>query len=393
MTLSGNIKEKVKASFDEIVRVRRHLHENPELSFREHGTSAFIAGRLGHYGIEFRTVADTGLVARIPGRKGNGRTIALRAELDALPVQEETGLPFSSSRPGIMHACGHDVHAACLLGSARIIKDMEKEFAGTVYFIFQPGEETLPGGAKKMLDENLFDGDEPDLIIAQHVLPELGAGEAGIRPGMYMASGDEIYIEISGEGGHGAMPHTTVDTVATMAQVVVALQQVASRFAPPHIPTVLSFGKFIANGATNVIPPEAIIEGTFRTMDETWRAKAHEKITAIASGIASGMGAACRVEIRKGYPVLHNDPANSLLVRRLMEEFIGTANVRELPLRMTTEDFAWFARKYPAVFYRIGTGMPGKLLHSPHFDINEQAMETGTGLLAWLALSFLGGDH
>jgi amidohydrolase len=393
MTLSGNIREKVKACFDEIVQVRRHLHKNPELSFREHGTSAFIAGRLRHYGIEFRTVADTGLVARIPGRKGNGRTIALRAELDALPVQEETGLPFSSSRPGIMHACGHDVHAACLLGSARIIKDMEKEFAGTVYFIFQPGEETLPGGAKKMLDENLFDGDEPDLIIAQHVLPELGAGEAGIRPGMYMASGDEIYIEISGEGGHGAMPHTTVDTVATMAQVVVALQQVASRFAPPHIPTVLSFGKFIANGATNVIPPEAIIEGTFRTMDETWRAKAHEKITAIASGIASGMGAACRVEIRKGYPVLHNDPENSLLVRRLMEEFIGTGNVRELPLRMTTEDFAWFARKYPAVFYRIGTGMPGKLLHSPHFDINEQAMETGTGLLAWLALSFLGGDH
>jgi amidohydrolase len=389
MELSEIIKEKAKTCFDEIVQIRRHLHKYPELSFHEHETSAFIAGRLSKYGIEYKEVADTGLVARIPGSKGNGKTIALRAELDALPIQEDTGLPYSSSRPGIMHACGHDVHAACLTGTARIIKDLQNQFAGTVYLVFQPGEESLPGGAKKMLDANLFDNQEPDLIIAQHVLPELNSGEAGIRPGLYMASGDEIYIEISGQGGHGAMPHTTVDTVAATSQIVVALQQVTSRFAPPHIPTVLTFGKFIANGATNVIPPRATLEGTFRTMDETWRARAHEKITAIATGTAAALGAACSVEIRKGYPVLHNHPASTMLVKRLMEEFIGTASVRELPVRMTTEDFAWFAMKYPAVFYRLGTGMPGRQLHTPTFDIDERIMETGTGLLSWLALSFL----
>jgi amidohydrolase len=393
MELSENIKEKAKACFDEIVQIRRHLHKYPELSFHEHETSAFIADRLRLYGIETKKVAGTGLVARITGSRGKGKTIALRAELDALPIQEETGLPYCSTRPGIMHACGHDVHAACLAGSAKIIKELQNQFAGTVYLVFQPGEESLPGGAIKMLDEGLFDNEEPDLIIAQHVMPELDAGQAGIRPGMYMASGDEIYIDISGQGGHGAMPHTTVDTVAVMSQIVVALQQITSRFAPPNIPTVLTFGKFIANGATNVIPPKASLEGTFRTMDETWRANAHEKIKAIATGIADALGAACNVEIRKGYPVLHNHPDSSMLVKRLMERFIGTASVKELPVRMTTEDFAWFAMKYPAVFYRLGTGMAGRQLHSPGFDIDERIMETGTGLMAWLALSFLGAGE
>ncbi len=390
MILAEEIRENVRLLFDDIVGVRRHLHRHPELSFQEYETSAFISGLLKDYGIEFKRVADTGILARINGKKGaGGRSIALRAELDALPVSEETGLSFQSVRSGVMHACGHDVHAACLLGSARVIKSMEKEFSGTVYLIFQPGEETLPGGAKKMLDENMFEGAEPDLIIAQHVLPELKTGEAGIRSGMYMASGDEIYIDISGEGGHGAMPHTTTDTVAIMSQIVVSLQQISSRFAPPHIPTVLSFGRLIAGGATNVIPKVVTLEGTFRTMDETWRAQAHEKITAIATKTAAGLGAGCRVEIRKGYPVLYNDPVKTTLVRQLMGEFLGEDKVRELPLRMTTEDFAWFARKYPAVFYRLGTGMPGKMLHSPAFDIDEKAMLTGTGLFSWLALSFL----
>ena len=390
MKLAEKIRIKVNTHFDEIVGIRRHLHQYPELSFQEFETSRFIAGKLKEYGIDFKSVAETGIVAVITGKKGwNNRSVALRSELDALPVTEETDLPFRSANPGVMHACGHDVHTACLLGSARIIKELEDDFSGSVFLVFQPGEESLPGGAKMMLDNNLFEGRKPELIIAQHVLPELDAGYAGLKSGLYMASGDEIFISLTGKGGHGAMPHITTDTVVAMSQVVIALQQVSSRFAPPNIPTVLSFGKFIANGATNVIPKEVILEGTFRTMDETWRAKAHEIITGIATKTASSLGASCRVEIRKGYPVLYNDPVKTGRARKLMEEFLGPDKVRDLPLRMTSEDFAWFAMKYPAVFYRIGTGRPDKMLHSPDFDIDEQSMITGSGLPVWLALSFL----
>ena len=390
MELAEKIRIKVRTHFDEIAGIRRHLHKYPELSFQEYETSRFIAGKLREYGIDFKSVAQTGLVAVITGKRGrNNRSVALRAELDALPVGEETDLPFKSVNPGVMHACGHDVHSACLLGSARIIKELEDEFSGSVFLVFQPGEESLPGGAKMMLDKNLFEGRKPDLIIAQHVLPELDTGYAGLKSGIYMASGDEIFISVAGKGGHGAMPHTTTDTVVAMSQVVIALQQVSSRFAPPNIPTVLSFGKFIANGATNVIPKEVILEGTFRTMDETWRAKAHEIITGIATKTANSLGASCRVEIRKGYPVLYNDPGKTGRARKLMEEYLGLEKVKDLPIRMTTEDFAWFAMEYPAVFYRIGTGRPDKMLHTPDFDIDEKSMITGSGLPAWLALSFL----
>lgn len=390
MDLGKKIRETAELNFKEVITVRRHIHKNPELSFKEYNTSRFIKEKLDEYGINYRPVAETGIIATIKGKKGEARrSIAIRAELDALPIQEENDLPYKSINPGIMHACGHDVHLACLLGSARIIKSLEKEFSGSVYLIFQPGEECLPGGAKKMLEENLFEGDEPEMIIAQHVLPELETGETGIKSGLYMASGDEIYISVTGEGGHGAIPHVTTDTVVTMSQIVVALQQVSSRFAPAHIPTVLSFGKFIANGATNIIPKEVILEGTFRTMDETWRAKAHEIITGIATKTANSLGADCRVEIRKGYPVLYNDPLRTRATRQLMEEYLGVDKVKDIPIRMTTEDFAWFAKKFPIVFYRLGTGKPDKMLHTPVFNIDEKAMLTGSGLPAWLALSFL----
>jgi amidohydrolase len=390
MGLAEIIREKADSSFNEVIAIRRHIHMNPELSFKEYETSRFIADKLTEYGIEFRTVAETGILAWITGRKNRSeKSIAIRSELDALPIREENETPYKSVRDGIMHACGHDVHSACLLGSARIIKSLEKDFSGTVYFIFQPGEESLPGGAIKMLDEDLFGDNKPDLIIAQHVLPEMGCGETGVRPGIYMASADEIYITVTGEGGHAAMPHNTTDTVVAMAQVIVALQQISSRFAPPHIPTVLSFGKLIANGATNVIPREVTLDGTFRTMDETWRARAHELITSIATKTASSLGAACMVEIRKGYPVLKNDPARTELIKNLMKEYLGSDKVNDLPIRMTSEDFAWFAMKYPAVFYRLGTGMPDRKLHTPVFDIDEKAVITGTGLSAWLALSYL----
>ena len=390
MDLAELIRKKAIASFAEVVDIRRHLHTHPELSFKEFQTSDFIKGKLREYGIEYKEVAKTGVVATITGKKGPGHhSVALRAELDALPVTEDNELPFKSVNEGIMHACGHDVHAACLLGSARILKDIENDFSGTVFFIFQPGEESLPGGAKLMMDENIFGDKNPAVIIAQHVLPELEAGVVGLKQGIYMASGDEIYISVSGKGGHGAIPHKTTDTVVIMCQIVIALQQISSRFAPPNIPTVLSFGKFTANGATNIIPKEVQIEGTFRTMDETWRAKAHEIITNIATKTASSLGADCSVEIRKGYPVLYNDPEKTGMAKSLAETYNGKEKVTDLPVRMTTEDFAWFAQKYPAVFYRLGTGKPDNMLHTPDFDIDEQAMITGTGLPAWLALSFL----
>ncbi|TVR70699.1 MAG: amidohydrolase [Marinilabiliales bacterium] len=390
MQLAEIIRKKSAQYLDEVIAIRRHIHMHPELSFREHETSAFVKKRLEEYGLDCKTVAGTGLLATITGKAGrSSKCIALRAELDALPVTEKNDLPWRSLVPGVMHACGHDVHASCLIGAARIIKELEDEFTGTVHLLFQPGEETLPGGAKKLLEEKVFGNNQPSVVIAQHVLPELGAGETGIRPGVYMASGDEIYITVSGKGGHGATPDKTVDTVAAMSHVVVALQQVSSRFAPPHIPTVLSFGKFIANGATNVIPGEVIIEGTFRTMDEEWRAEAHEIINRIAVNIATSLGASCSVEIRKGYPVLYNDPGMTSLMGSYMKEYLGSRKVKDLQIRMTTEDFAWFAREYPAVFYRLGTGMPDRLLHSPEFDIDEQIMLEGTGLPAWLALSFL----
>ncbi len=375
---------------DEVIASRRYIHMNPELSFREYETAAFIIKKLEEYGIDCEIVAETGVVARITGEAGRSdKCVALRAELDALPVTEENDLPWKSSVPGVMHACGHDVHAACMLGAARIINEMKNEFAGTVIMLFQPGEEALPGGAKKMLDANVFGNTPPSLILAQHVLPGLHAGETGIRGGIYMASGDEIYITLSGKGGHGATPDTTIDTVVAMSQVVISLQQVSSRFAPPNIPTVLSFGKLIANGATNVIPRQVTLEGTFRTMDENWRAHAHEIINRIATNTAAIHGASCSVEIRKGYPVLYNDPEKTILVAGLMEEYLKKDKVKELPVRMTTEDFAWFAQQYPAVFYRIGTGMPERQLHAPDFDIDEQAMLAGSGLPVWLAISYL----
>lgn len=394
MNLTEKIEEKTRLFYNDVLTVRRHIHKNPELSFKEYETSRFISNKLQEYGIDYKHVTETGLVARITGKKGkNKNCIALRAELDALPIQEETDLSFKSVKPGVMHACGHDVHAACLLGSARVIKSFENDFSGTVYFIFQPGEESLPGGAKKMMDENLFDDNDPEIIIAQHVLPEMEVGNFGVKQGIYMASADEIYITITGEGGHGAMPHTTIDTVVATSQVIIALQQISSRFAPPHIPTVLSFGKLIANGATNVIPKQVTLEGTFRTMDEKWRARAHEIITDIATKTSSSLGASCSVEIRKGYPVLYNNPQKTQMVKQLMEEFLGAEKVEDLQIRMTSEDFAWFAGKFPAVFYRIGTGKPGNKLHTPVFDIDENALLTGTGLFAWLALSFLDTKH
>lgn len=319
--------------------------------------------------------------------------IALRSDMDALPVNEETGLPFCSDNEGIMHACGHDIHMASLLGAIKVLHELRDEISGTVLFIFQPGEEKLPGGAKLMMEEGIFRDTAPDLIIAQHVLPEMETGHVGFRPGAYMASSDEIFLTVKGRGGHGALPEKIDDPVLMAAQILVSLQQEINRRSPKGTPTVLSFGKVIANGAVNVIPDEVNLEGTFRTMNEAWRKQAHELIRKIASGIASGMGGEIDLQIKHGYPVLKNDPKYSLKARQLATELLNQENVIDMDIRMTAEDFAWFSHAYPAFMYRLGVKSPLNEiitpLHTGRFLPDENALKTGISMLSWLTMNFL----
>jgi amidohydrolase len=312
--------------------------------------------------------------------------------MDALPIEEQTNVPYASKHKGVMHACGHDAHTASLLGSASILSQLRDDWEGTVLFIFQPGEETFPGGAKLLLDEGALNNPKPQLIIGQHVLPEMAAGNVGFKEGLYMASGDEIYLTITGKGGHGAMPHTLNDTVLAAAHTVVALQQITSRFVPANIPTVLSFGKFIANGATNIIPEIVEIAGTLRTMDESWRQKIKEKIITTAQAVSEAMGTECKVTINNGYPMVYNHPGLTRQSINLAKEFLGNDHVEEMDLRMTAEDFGYYSQVFPSTFYRFGvkqlTGDTGAL-HTSCFNLNDEALETSAGLMAWLAISLI----
>jgi len=313
--------------------------------------------------------------------------------MDALPIHETNHTDYTSTVPGVMHACGHDVHSACVLGAGIILNKLRNQFPGVVNLLFQPGEEVLPGGARLMLEEGVFDNQRPSGVIAQHVYPSLEAGKVGFREGKYMASTDEIYLTIKGRGGHGALPQHLNDPIVAAAQVILSLQQVSSRLAPPAIPTVLSFGKVIAEGATNVIPDIVQLEGTFRTMDESWRMKAHEHIRRIATETAHAYGVKADVDIRKGYPVLTNDPELTRRSKAAAAEYLGEENVEELDIRMTAEDFAWIAMEYPACFYRLGTaGTNGGFtsgVHTSTFDIDEEALRTGSGLMAFLTIKEL----
>ncbi len=393
MNLIKTIKELAEQIYPEIQAIRRHIHKNPELSFEEHETADFIAARLEQEGIPCRKgIAGTGILAEIEGQSG-GRIIALRAELDALPIKEDTGVDYQSRKPGRMHACGHDVHAASLIGTARILKELSEQFSGKVKLVFQPGEEKAPGGARLMLEEGLFGKEEPELVIAQHVYPEMFTGKLGFREGKTMASSDEIYITVKGKGGHAAMPHKTTDSVLIASHILVALQQIVSRHAEASTPTVLSFGRVVAEGAVNVIPPEVKMEGTFRTMDEKWREQAHKRMREMARSIAGSMGAECDFRIVEGYPVLINDPDITRKSAGFAADYLGAENIEELELRMTAEDFAFFAQKYPSVLYRLGV-RDGKQetplqLHTPTFDVDEEALKTGMGAMAWIALSHL----
>ena len=392
-TLISLIKEQAHLFREDIIADRRHLHANPELSFREFNTSAYLQGRLQEMGIDYKVLAGTGIMAEIKGLKGDGPMIALRADMDALPITEENEVSYKSKHEGVMHACGHDVHTSVLLGVVRTLNAVRDEFSGTVRFIFQPAEEKLPGGAQQMIAEGVLENPAPLYVIGQHVFPQIEAGKVAIPKGVCMASMDEITVTITGKGGHGAMPHLTIDPVLIASQMVVALQQLVSRAANPQMPTVLSFGKFIADGAINVIPDTVHLEGTFRTFDDDWRNEAHERMKKLACTLVEGMGGTCAFNIRRGYPSVNNNEALSDAMNTLAGEYIGEENVVPVEDLMAAEDFAYYSYQKPSVFYFLGVGNAEKNitapLHSPAFDVDENALETGAGLMAFFALALL----
>lgn len=394
MNLADQIHRLADEIFPDVVAARRHLHAHPELSKKEFKTAAFIASQLEQIGIPFKQgVAGTGLVALIEGKNPGKRMIALRADMDALPINEENNVDYTSRNPGIMHACGHDVHMASLLGAARILHTLKAQFEGSIRLIFQPSEENYPGGASLMIKEGVLENPRPAAIFGQHVFPGLEAGKVGIRSGKYMASTDEIYLTVKGKGGHGGMPHTVIDPVLIASHIVVALQQIVSRRAKPSMPTVLSFGRIIGEGRTNIIPAEVKLEGTIRTFDETWRKQAHQLIRDIAEGTAKAMGGECEVFIDLGYPFLANDEQLADNFRAWAGEYLGKENVEELELAMTAEDFAWYSQILPACFYRLGVRNETKglvsNLHTSTFNIDEEALRTGAGLMAYVAIKQL----
>ena len=391
--LKDKIQQLSDELFDEVRDVRHHLHAHPELSFQEHETANFLIQQLEKHGIPIdQRWVTTGFSVVIDSGK-EGATIALRADLDALPIQEKNDQPYRSKNDGIMHACGHDVHSSCLYGVARILNQTKDEWSGKAILFFQAGEEKLPGGASLMIEEGIMKKYRPKRMIAQHVFPELEVGNVGFKEGMYMASADEIYLTVKGKGGHAALPNKNVDPIVIAANLINELQQISSRIAPPTIPTVLSFGKIIGNGATNVIPDEVKLEGTLRTMDEEWREIYHKKIEEICNNVSEAHGGSCDVNIKKGYPFLVNDATTTQLSRKSAEEYLGKDAVKELSLRMTAEDFAYFSQESSVCFYRLGVGNEAKgivhSVHHPQFDIDEDALRYGMGLMSYIAIQQL----
>lgn len=392
--LKERIQELAAQVMETTIQNRRHLHAHPELSYHEYETAAFVAAKLDELGISYQKMANTGLVALITGDKPSAEVVALRADMDALPIVEANEVAYKSTNPGVMHACGHDVHTASLLGTAAILQQLKTEFAGTIKLIFQPAEEVLPGGASLMIKEGVLENPKPHAVFGQHVMPLIETGKVGFRAGKYMASTDELYVTVKGKGGHGAQPQQNIDPVIISAHILVALQQIVSRVADPKSPSVLSFGKVIANGATNVIPNEVKLEGTFRTLDEKWREEAHVRMKKMAEGIAESMGGSCEFEIRKGYPFLINEEKLTGQAKAYAEDYLGKENVVDLDIWMAAEDFAYYSQTADACFYRLGTRNEARgitsSVHTPSFDIDEQAFAISTGLMAYLALKRLG---
>ena len=395
MNLIEEIKSLAHAQRDEVVQWRRWMHRHPELSQEEYGTMAFVAERLREMGLEPRTgIGKTGVMAMLRGgMEPDSYCVALRADYDALPITEATGLPYASENEGVMHACGHDMHTCSLLGAAKILVQLREQLRGSLMFIFEPSEEKYPGGARMMMEDGLFNEVTPNEIYSFHCLPEMDYGRVGMRKGKYMASTDELYWTVTGRGGHGATPHLSVDPIVVASHIVIALQQVVSRNAAPMMPTVLTIGKIQeVSGRTNIIPDTVKMEGIIRTFDEQWRLEAHEKIRKISCGVAEAMGAECDLFIDYGYPYVVNDDECTQQVHDNACAYLGEDKVEWLDLRMTAEDFAFFAQKIPACYYRIGIHEPGtpfSNLHRPNLIVDERSLELANGLIAYNAVMAL----
>ena len=392
--LIKEVKQAVAGFSEQLIKIRHHLHAHPEISFQEKETAAYLSKILSSWGIEHQNnIGGYGIVGLIQGRNPDKKIIALRADMDALAIDEQNQIPYKSLNAGVMHACGHDMHMTCLLGTVKILNNLKNDFEGTVKFIFQPGEEELPGGSIKMIEEGVLKNPDVEAIFAQHVFPELEAGEVGFKSGMYMASSDEVKLFIRGKGGHAAIPNNRDDTVLAAAQLILELEKVLNANKPQDVPSILAIGRFIANGTYNVIPSEVQLLGTFRTFSESWRIEAHQLIKETAKKVALSYGINAEVVIRKGYPFLINNEKLTQKARQAAIEFLGKENVKDLEIRMTVEDFARYGQLIPACFYRLGTGNKSKgitsNLHTPTFNVDEKSIETGTGLMVWMALKNL----
>jgi amidohydrolase len=394
MDLLAKIKSLSQQHSGHVVTQRRHIHANPELSYQEFNTAKYVAEQLRGIGlVPQEGIATTGVLAEIKGKNPEKKSIALRADMDALPIHEANNVPYKSQITGVMHACGHDVHTSSLLGTARILNEIKDHFEGTVRLLFQPGEEKNPGGASYMIRDGALKNPQPSGIIGQHVFPLLPVGKIGFKEGMYMASCDELYLKVIGKGGHGAAPDLAIDPILIASHIIIALQQVISRNASPKQPTVLTFGKITGEGATNIIPNEVNIAGTFRAMNEEWRESALKKIKKMAESIAEGMGGKCEVDISRGYPYLENNPELTRRLRTAAEAYVGRENVVDLDITLGAEDFSYYSQVIPASFYRLGTRNEAKgitsYVHTPTFDIDEDALALGPGLMAWMAVNEL----
>ncbi|MBS1754787.1 MAG: M20 family metallopeptidase [Ferruginibacter sp.] len=389
--MKDTIRQLAKKYAPEFIQIRQHLHTNPELSYQEFETSAFVQKKLSEFGIPFEVKATTGVVGLIKSKNPGAMVTALRADMDALPIMEENDVPYKSKNNGVMHACGHDVHTTCLLGAAKILNQLKDEWEGTVKLIFQPGEEKNPGGASLLIKEGVLENPRPQKIFALHVHPGLEVGKVSFRNGMVMASADEIYISIKSKGGHAAAPQLTADTILIASHLIISLQQIVSRNNSPFNPSVLSITSFQGGNTTNVIPSEVKLMGTFRAMNEEWRFKAHELIKKQTIELVAAMGAEATIHIDVGYPFVLNDEQLGNETIKKAREYLGESNVEETELRMGAEDFAYYSHQLPACFFRLGAGNKSKGItsgvHTPTFNIDENAIEIGMGMMAWAAVS------
>ncbi|MBT6649766.1 MAG: amidohydrolase [Flavobacteriales bacterium] len=385
----NKIKQLTESAFDEIVEIRRYIHKNPELSFKEHKTSAYIKSVLTSWGVSFtEDIADTGIVVLLEGNNPKSKILALRADFDALPITEENEVDYCSVNKGVMHACGHDAHTASLLGVVKILNNLKQEWEGSVKFIFQPAEEMLPGGAQQMIKEGVLENPKVEKMIGQHVFPDLEVGKVGFRPGKYMASTDELHITIKGKGGHAALPHKYNSPLLAAAKLITDLD--ISFVKEKDRPSVLAIGFIEGLGSTNVIPEQVKLKGTLRAMDEEFRALAHDKMLTISNAIAQAYNLEIDFDIRKGYPCLVNNEALTKKSIAFAKQYLGKGNVIDLPIRMTAEDFSYYSHEVPSTFYRLGTANKSKGithgLHTSRFNIDEQSLKIGMGLMAYLAI-------